>query len=117
VRKYANGYIIALKSGKVNTPSGGDCWYCFFKDTQTGKPLGEVTKDKEHILAHIKNKYYVPSLAWNALKAMGGSQAMSNNLAAYQGYAEVNTFPVTWIDQQIEKAICRYVYRELGLAY
>jgi hypothetical protein len=117
VRKYASAYLVALKAGKIDSPSGGDCWYCFFTDTGTGKPLGEVTRNSEHLLAHIRTKYYVPSLAWNALKAMGASQAMFHNLASYQRLDEVKPYLSDFIDEQIEKAIRRYVYRELGLAY
>jgi hypothetical protein len=117
VRKYAKGYIVALKAGKIDSPNSGDCWYCFFTDTGTGKPLGEVTKNSEHLLSHIRTKYYVPSLAWNALRAMGASQAMFHNLAAYQRMDEVKPYLSDFVDEQIEKAIRRYVYRELGLAY
>jgi hypothetical protein len=117
VKQYAHNYLLALKAGKVGKPSGGDCWHCALTEVSTGKPLGEVMRDHSHILAHIKDKYYVPSLAWNALKAMGGSQAMSNNLAAYQGYEGAKPYQSDFIDQQIERAIRRYVYRELGLAY
>jgi hypothetical protein len=119
VRKYAKGYLAALKAGKVPAPSGGDCWYCSLKEVGTGKPLGELTDKGQngHIREHMKKKYYVPSLAWNALEAMGASQVMRLNLAVYQGMTDQKPWPGDFVDEQIEKAIRRYCYRELGLAY
>lgn len=119
VRTYAKNYLAALKAGKIPAPSGGDCWYCALKEEKTGKPLGELADrgGNGHIRAHIKEKYYVPSLAWNALKAMGGSRAMEHNLASYQGIHPHGRYPGDFVDEQIGKAIRRYVYRELGLAY
>ena len=119
VRKYAKGYLAALKAGKVDKPSGGDCWYCALKEVGTGKPLGELSdKGKNgHIREHIKDKYYVPSLAWNAFEALGASQVMRLNLAVYQGLTDQDPWPGDFVDEQIEKFIRRYCYRELGLAY
>lgn len=117
VRKYAKDYIAALKAGKVPAPSGGDCWFCALKEVKTGKPLGELT-DNGHIGAHLKERYYVPSLAWNALKAMGSSRAAQHDLAYMQKMHEGGYFLAEdTMTDQIEKAIRRYVYRELGLAY
>ena len=30
IDKYVNGYIEALKGGKLSMPSNGDCWFCSF---------------------------------------------------------------------------------------
>lgn len=63
VRQYISNFHAALKrqvetTGVMNTPSGGDCWYCsMFGDS-----------DVEHILNHIKEDYFVPSLLLNAMK-------------------------------------------------
>lgn len=119
VRKYAKDFITALKAHKVPLPSGGDCWYCSLHEVKTGKPLGELTKTNgdSHIREHIKEKYYVPSLAVNALKAMGASRAGESTLWALMGHPGAQVWPGDFIYEQIEKSIKRYVYRELGLVY
>lgn len=119
VRKYAKDFMAALKAGKVPMPSSGDCWYCSLHEVKTGKPLGELTKGNgdSHMREHIKEKYYVPSLAVNALKAMGASRAGETTLWALMGHPEAQIWPGDFIYEQIEKSIKRYVYRELGLAY
>jgi len=117
VKKYAANYLAALKAGKVGKPSGGDCWYCVMKEVKTGTPLGELSGRGKggHIEAHIKEKYYVPSLAWNALEAMGASQMARFNLACYQGLTDEK--PFMDLDEQLERTIRRYCLRELGLTY
>ena len=62
---YARGFVEALKSGAVELPSAGDCWYCsmFDKELNTG--------NVEHIREHMREKYYVPSLLVNAGRAAG----------------------------------------------
>lgn len=112
IRAYAKNYVKALKARKVPLPSGGDCWGCCMKDVKTGKTI----MGSDHIRQHLKEKYYVPSLAVNALKAMGGSIAAKSTLFHFMGHPEA----YSWGDftlEQIEKTIKRYMYRELNLAY
>jgi 3'-phosphoadenosine 5'-phosphosulfate sulfotransferase (PAPS reductase)/FAD synthetase len=120
VRKYAKDFVTALKAGKIPMPSSGDCWYCSqvvsSPDVYKGQPLGKVMKDKNHILSHIKEKYYVPSLAVNALEAFGASMAAKSTLWFYMGHENANDWGEFALEQ-IEKSVKRYVYRELGLAY
>ena len=65
VRKYISGFVKAVSERKIGLPSGGDCWYCAMK-TENGESLGDKAKN-EHLKNHIEEKYYVPSLLFNAL--------------------------------------------------
>lgn len=81
---YVKGYIETLKAG-MPMPSGGDCWYCLMFDAQPpnepgarramhrGSTVSPVHGNHEHLLSHIskKERYYVPSLAVNALRERG----------------------------------------------
>lgn len=116
IRKYASGFIKALQVGRVPLPSSGDCWGCCMKDVNTG----DTVMGSDHIREHLKKKYYVPSLAVNALKAMGASRAAEETLFALMGHPDAANWDPNgngFITAQIEKTIKRYVYRELGLAY
>jgi hypothetical protein len=69
IKEYCDAYIEQLRTGKLNPPSGGDCWDCSMIVERTGRPLGDHRAD--HILEHIKEKYYVPSLIMNVAKDRG----------------------------------------------
>lgn len=53
-------------NGTMHAPSNGDCWYCLMK-TADGKAMGDLGSGSDHIKSHIEEKYYVPSLFWNAM--------------------------------------------------
>ena len=60
-------------------PGEGDCWYCGMHRAD-GTPLGDamdtlhsdgsltIEEAHDHLLSHMSEKYYVPSLAVNALR-------------------------------------------------
>jgi hypothetical protein len=56
-----------IENGELELPSGGDCWHCSMV-TEDGESLGDATGDIDHIVSHIAEDYYVPSLLFNALK-------------------------------------------------
>jgi hypothetical protein len=76
IDKYVEGYIAALKAG-MPMPSGGDCWYCALhtsvtdSDTQLRVPMGDAVSSHEHLISHMEDRYYVPTLAVNALRERG----------------------------------------------
>ena len=83
IDKYVNGFIEAMKAGKVSMPGAGDCWYCGMYRADTGQPLGDamdtlhgdgslsIEEAHDHLLSHMSERYYVPSLAVNALRERG----------------------------------------------
>jgi len=82
IDNYVNGYIGAMEQGEVPMPGNGDCWYCLLR-TQDGKTMGDsmTTLHEDgslsqeasngHLFDHIEERYYVPSLAVNALRERG----------------------------------------------
>ncbi len=111
VRRYAKDFVAALRAGDVPKPSGGDCFECHFRQADGSAGIGG-----DHILEHMKEKYYVPSLLVNACKAFGVSQEAMHHIA----YIWENQSDREWLGdfiwRQIEKAVWRHCYRELGLA-
>lgn len=62
ISKYVSAYLDALEGGYLDTPSGGDCWYCsMFKEAG----------GTDHLIQHMKEMYFVPSLLLNAYKDKG----------------------------------------------
>jgi hypothetical protein len=113
VRKYAKDYVKALRNGDVPAPNNGDCWGCLMATKDGRHPMG----GKDHIMSHIEEKYYVPSLLVNALERFGASQAAKHNVACiWTGEKDKLFANFDFIWQQIEKMIARWCYQELGLA-
>lgn len=69
-RAYAKAYVKALEAGLIDYPGGGDCWFCSMI-TEDGKPLGESINDTQHLIDHMDENYFVPSLLVNAGRAAG----------------------------------------------
>jgi len=66
INKYSHDFATEFINGNVPKPSGGDCWYCLMKD-ENNNTWGECS-GSEHLLSHIEDKYYVPSLLVRALE-------------------------------------------------
>lgn len=61
VDRFVDAYIKQLAEG-MPKPSNGDCWAC----------LGMIgADDNDHLLGHLTERYYVPSMLWNAMKERG----------------------------------------------
>jgi len=56
------------KLEELPIPSSGDCWMCCMREVESKKPLGDVTKDTEHLKSHMEEEYLHGSLIYNALK-------------------------------------------------
>ena len=67
VRAYARAFAESHKRGEIPAPSNGDCWGCLMVAEDGSHPMG----GPDHILEHMAEGYFVPSLLWNALKARG----------------------------------------------
>jgi len=57
VSKYADTFVDKLLARKLDAPGAGDCFYCQMV-TKDGATIG----GSEHIHAHVKEGYYVPSM-------------------------------------------------------
>lgn len=65
-KEYAKNYVEALKAGLIDYPNGGDCWACSMRDSEGNTRMGE-----SHLIDHMQEKYYVPSLLVNAGREAG----------------------------------------------
>lgn len=68
-KDYAKKYAQAIKDGEVGYPSSGDCWGCYFglnNSKDDPNPMGT-----DHLLQHMIEDYFVPSLVVNAGRSAG----------------------------------------------
>lgn len=129
--KYADGYTKALLAGKVEAPGAGDCWLCSrpssvkfshatIVDNQMVVEDGPASTT-DHLLSHLEEKYYVPTLLWNAMDGVGASQyvrymvAVLMHMPGSEG-RELHTSELGYVQRDIPGIIRRYLRRELGLA-
>ena len=71
VSAYIKGFVKHLRElGQVDTDTSGDCWYCGMRTT-SGQSLGDVLFGQDHLLSHLSEPYYVPSLLLNAMAERG----------------------------------------------
>lgn len=105
ILRYVDKYMEALATGKVPKPSGADCWYCYFE------PMQKVT---DHLLAHLEENYFVPSLLVRAMKEYPVSPAAEWWLQGIWG----DEHSRRWVgvgQNQLRSALRRYLYRQFGL--
>lgn len=110
-RDYTNGFIEALKNGTVDLPSGGDCWFCCLREVGN-MTLGDVTNNKDHIIEHIKERYYVPTLAVNAVLENGHTREQLGFILGYDSETQKlgGRLMVEW---RVKQSIYKYVLKRL----
>lgn len=84
IDSYVKGFMKEIKEGNLPSPSARDCWCCAMK-TGEGRSLGDSTGDTLHLINHMKEKYYVPSLLVNAIKEKGYNPSFVN---PWNGFGE-----------------------------
>ena len=115
INAYTEGFIKALLHGKVNKPNGGDCWHCHLVDNE-GKAWGD--KDTRHFLYHMKQKYYVSSLLYNAIKAYPMS-IFSNSILGILWGEPINHEVTEWdrdiLSRDCKRSLNKYLYEQFNL--
>ena len=112
IKKYVAGYIKELFAGNVPEPSGGDCWFCCMKEAKTGKPVG----GSDHLLEHMKEKYYVPSLLVNAINRFDVGALIKDTVARIWTGKEVSYHMQEISKEYLTRSLRRYMKSQLNLA-
>jgi hypothetical protein len=113
IGEYARDYTAKLKAGELSPPNGGDCWYCLMFDS--GIAPGGRSANATHLTEHVQENYFVPSLVFNALAAMGdGGIRRQGVLDIMQGGPKSFTQDIAL--QDTPRAIRRYILKSCGMA-
>lgn len=126
VQKFAAEYIRKLAAGEIPAPGSGDCWGCLMKATDGTRPMG----GRDHMLSHIEEKYYVPSMIVRAFETFGAAPVQQWGLAEIWGQLPKDEtaketmdkiqggrgFRQWATDARSKRMLTRFIYRELGLA-
>lgn len=116
IRAYAKAYIAAFYAGDVPAPGVGDCFGCSMLDSEGNAPMGGA----DHMLSHLDESYFVPSILHRAAKRFGVSRAAQHTLAvAWNSTDTARDMRVGMLGgivaEQLEKAVRRHCYAEVGL--
>lgn len=117
IQAYVGEYMKRLAAGKVPRPSTGDCWYCSMVD-EKGLTLGETSgteSQRDHLLKHMREGYYVPSMVVRAVMVFTVYPAAEAWLAA-QFSGRVDADPNGIGADQVRKSLTRWLYRQFGFA-
>lgn len=93
----------------VPQPSGGDCWYCAFRDKED-RTWGDMA-DHVHLWHHIEEDYFVPSLLYNAMKEDGYHEMGMLLRRVFED--EIERDISSYFRQDAKRALRRYLYRRL----
>lgn len=74
---FIRNYLNKLTSGQMDHPGAGDCFICQFEAGSENIEVGQMDKsgnvtpgsNPDHLLNHMREKYYVPSIVWNAIRS------------------------------------------------
>ena len=110
--KYAREYMTAFDAGGIPVPSNGDCWGCLMVTKDGKAPMG----GSDHILSHMDEKYYVPSLLVRAIERFPVSQAAKAYISDRWAGTNKGEWFASVSKEQLYKSLYRYVMAELGLA-
>lgn len=113
-QKYINNFIEKFKNSEIKIPSRGDCWYCSLKEVESHKPLGDVISDN-HILEHIREKYYVPSLFLNAMNENKNQLSIIAQDSIARWLNNDLTGNGILIESQLKRALKLYIFKRIGL--
>lgn len=112
IDKYCNNFIESFINYKISKPSDSDCWYCNI--------LREMARPEEHLISHMKEKYYVPSLLNNALNEYSDnlSEVDKHNIACiwYDPNKEHEPIYLELSRDRIKKILNKYMYKQFGFA-
>ena len=70
LKKQIKDYCDLITKDNLPFPNSGDCWYCSMQ-TENKILLGDATKNNDHLLEHLKEKYLHGSIMVNAMHESG----------------------------------------------
>lgn len=112
IKVYSENFVKALFAGEVDAPSGGDCWYCCMV-TNDGGTLGDQFKDVDHLLSHLDEPYYVPTLLYNAVEEGSVSRMAKWTIQECWDKTHKSTSMDDVLKDQIVKALRKYLEHRL----
>ena len=103
IKQYATKFAKAVAARQVGQPGAGDCMHCHWQ--AEGKALGDALNDTDHLLSHIEEDYFVPSLLWNALREVSHAPMEESLLGVLSGL----TYPEDTVEFALQEHNLEYI--------
>jgi hypothetical protein len=117
VNDYCRAFALALVDGKVPAPGAGDCFYCHMVEVKSGNPLGDTTGNHKHIMSHVNESYFVPSLLQHAVTAQDAPISIMAKSCIGDIWAgkPIMGGLAGLVLGQVEKSLRKYIKQRLGM--
>lgn len=128
IKNYSKAFIAKFIKQEIGNPGPGDCWYCMSHIPGSGiPPIDTLTPDGIkpgfdetcHIRSHIKEKYYVPSLLYNAIESQrsGLARIDEHNIAwctKTPGWESHKPWSIDLTERRLKLLLTRYICKQMG---
>jgi len=119
INVYVKNYVTELINGNVESPSGGDCWYCYMQTDKDGDniSIGQAMDNTDHIESHFDEEYYVPSLLYNAVKFY--PMSIFANTVLYELWNDESrdySWGIDIFKSQVKSSLKKFLLREFNIA-
>jgi len=112
IDQYCNRFVEEFVNDRVPAPSGADCWYCSIFST---------VNNSDHLLMHIEENYYVPSLLFNAITQFKHKLSIidQHNLATVWNNPDkkYQSTHMNFTAQRLRAILKSYMYQNLGFGF
>jgi hypothetical protein len=138
---FIKNYVNKLASGQMDKPGSSDCFICQFEAGDERIEMGTLTKEGykpgvfndhgDHLLNHIREKYYVPSIVFNAIlsecydsEGIWGNPKMTSGLSDWDKHniscwfnpdSEHKPMANDMTQQRVRKIMKQYFIKRLGI--
>ena len=104
IKKYSTLYVDKLLAGKIGQPGPGDCWGCLFESDGNENPLGT-----DHLLQHLEENYFVPSLLVKAVKPGRVCLMTRDGIARLLSGETISDWQAEIVRRDVYKALYSYL--------
>lgn len=118
ILRFSAEYVKQMQADKIPAPSTGDCFYCGMsvaEGANKGKGLGDAIHDTDHLMSHLDEGYFVPSLLVRALEY----KPVSQMVRGWVGWKwKVHNTDCYWIEslavRDLRTSLKRYLFHSFG---
>jgi hypothetical protein len=104
IKAYTKKFIAALP---VDPPDGGDCWICIAERSSRNE---YTDVDVSHLISHIEEDYFVPTLLLNAMERKGMTQLWQATAFGHNTFLRLDD---SYVQQSFKRALYEYLYAHI----
>jgi hypothetical protein len=111
IKTFVDAYMLAFEAGDIAAPNNGDCWGCLMVSKD-----GKGIMGNEHLVSHMEENYFVPSLLARAIDRFPVSQMAKAYISDKWAGTNNGGYFASIGREQLHKSLYRYMKEKLGMA-